>query len=214
VGAVSDSVQPGTEIDAELWRQFREEVEARRGGVRGHLRNELENALRAYIRSGDATPAELNERLARIEAAVGVEATDGGTDTSEPRQYTERPGTEIDDKPHENTSTHRKVAWLARRLLDNESIDDPESWATAKPTIFQLVKDEYRFTDEKCDEYVTNVIDYLDLVAHPENDVVVMTEAKRAEYINKQERERREQGTEEARAARDRLDDAEVRTDD
>lgn len=211
---MSDSVQPGTEIDAELWRQFREEVEARRGGVRGHLRNELENALRAYIRSGGATPAELNERLARIEAAVGVEATDGGTDPSQPRKHTETPGTQIDDKPHGKTSTQRKVAWLAGRLLDHEGVDDPESWATAKPTIFQLVKDEYRFTDEKCEEYVGNVIDHLDLVAHPENDVVVMTEAKRTEYINKQERERREQGTDEARAARDRLDNAEVRTDD
>lgn len=210
MGIVSDSTQPGTEVDAELWRQFREEVEARRGGVRGHLRNELENALRAYIRSGEATPAELNERLARIEAAVGVEATDGGVDSSEPRKCTRTPGTEIDDKPHEQASTNRKVAWLAQRVLDHEAQDDRDVWSTAKPTLHQMVKDEYRFKDSRCKEYVANLIDYLDLVPHPENDVVVMTEQKRTEYINQREREKREAGTEEVDAARDRLDNAEA----
>lgn len=122
-----DRTQPGVEIDAELWAQFRDEVERRRGGVRGHLRNELENALRGYIHGGDATPADIDERLQRIEAAVGAAGADGGAPT---RSEESTPHTHTGDgkvtlasggqKPHDKAPKAKKIAYLAACVRDRE----------------------------------------------------------------------------------------------
>ncbi|MDB2226521.1 hypothetical protein PM023_18135, partial [Halorubrum ezzemoulense] len=88
---MSDEVQPGTKIDAEVWEQFREEVRERHGVVRGHRKTELENALRQYSGNSGASDVDIERRLARIEAQVGVGVSDGGADTSEPAEDTHTP---------------------------------------------------------------------------------------------------------------------------
>jgi len=60
--------QPGTQVDESLWQQFRRDVADRRGGVRGHLRHELENAIREYIEASKG--GDINDRLRRIENNV------------------------------------------------------------------------------------------------------------------------------------------------
>jgi len=64
-----DLTQPGTRIDDALWREFRNDVEDRFGTVRGHLRHELENALREYLRGTEG--GDTHDRLRRLENAVG-----------------------------------------------------------------------------------------------------------------------------------------------
>lgn len=202
MGVVGDSVQPGTEIDAELWRRFREEVAERRGGVRGHIRTELEAAIRGYIDGTDATPAQLNRRLQRIEAAVGVEATDGGTDTSEPAQCTHTPDQALDapdSRPHPQSATKKKVAWLATCVNDAESGGSGKAKVIHTDTLQSVVKDEYSFTADTVDRYVDEVIAHLGLVQHPFNDVLFVTEGKRDELVAT----RREQTRSDAR---DRMD--------
>lgn len=63
-----DLVQPGTRIDESLWQAFRNDVEDRHGTVRGHLRSELENALREYIEASKG--GDMNDRLRRLENTV------------------------------------------------------------------------------------------------------------------------------------------------
>ena len=75
---MTDDRQPGVRIDGELWDEFREEVRHRRGSVRGHLKHELEAALREYIEGGQPTGDQINARLQRIEDAVGADATTVG----------------------------------------------------------------------------------------------------------------------------------------
>jgi len=68
-----DTTQPGVRIDASVWDQFREDVEARKGGVRGHLKAELETALREYINASEG--GDTHDRLTRIEGDIQNIAT-------------------------------------------------------------------------------------------------------------------------------------------
>lgn len=63
-----DRVQPGVKVPERLWQQFRKDVSARRGGVRGHLSAEVENALREYINASEG--GDTHDRLTEIEEAV------------------------------------------------------------------------------------------------------------------------------------------------
>lgn len=60
--------QPGTRIDEDVWQAFRNEVKRKRDGVRGHLRSELENALREYVEGSKG--GDTNDRLRRLENTV------------------------------------------------------------------------------------------------------------------------------------------------
>jgi len=167
---VPDRTQPGVEVDAELWAKFREDVDRRRGGVRGHLRNELENALRAYIHGGDATPADIDERLQRIEAAVGAAGADGGAPTlseqSAPHTHTGDGKVTLasdGEKPHDKAPKAKKIAYLAACVRDREDwLDaaaselpdvDPEQLPAAafdnKIARARFVDDETDLTDDR-----------------------------------------------------------------
>lgn len=193
---MSDSVQPGTEVDAELWQRFREEVELRRGGIRGHLRTEMENALRAYIDGGDATPAQVDKRLARIEAAVGVEATDGGTDTREPAQDTHTPDQVPNEKPHPRGDTEDKIRWLAEEVIMTEVPQSRNLKMIPKPKIRQIVDEEYGFNPGILDKYVGKIIDELELRQHPANDVVYVSDERYDEVLEEEREMRRDEAKE------------------
>lgn len=181
---MSDEVQPGVRIDEALWNRFREDVERRHGSVRGHLRTELETAIREYVRvSDEATPAQLDARLQRIEAAVGASPTDGGTDTlptAEDTHTREPPATTIDEKPPSNVATEKKVAWLAKCVRDGLGDDFQE---VARSTLVETVKDEYGFRSDTAKRYVERLIDYFDLVDHPVADGVLVTPGRRDDLI-------------------------------
>lgn len=61
----TDSVQPGVRIDATLWEQFKNDIQNRKGVVRGQVAPELENAIENYLTASNGTPTD--ERLRRIE---------------------------------------------------------------------------------------------------------------------------------------------------
>lgn len=62
---MSGQRRPGVVVDEQLWERFREDVRKRKGGTRGHLREELENALREYIHATQG--GDTHDRLRRIE---------------------------------------------------------------------------------------------------------------------------------------------------
>jgi hypothetical protein len=57
--------QIGARVDEQLWKQFREDIKARRGKIKGHLGHELENALREYLNASKG--GDTHDRLRRIE---------------------------------------------------------------------------------------------------------------------------------------------------
>jgi len=185
---VSDEVQPGTKIDADVWQAFRDEVRERHGVVRGHLKTELENALRAYADGPQTADADVERRLARIEAAVGVGATDGGAHPPEPSPDTDTPNGVPDEKPHPNSGTKKKIAWLAAEYRRQYG-DDNLTLEKALPHLVKKVIDqEYGFADEeRTDEYVSDVLDELDLVPHPEYDHKYIPPERRDEIVQQDE---------------------------
>jgi hypothetical protein len=57
--------QPGVRVSESLWNEFRQDVADRRGGTRGHMRTELENAIASYIEASKG--GDVTDRLRRIE---------------------------------------------------------------------------------------------------------------------------------------------------
>ena len=160
---VSDEVQPGVKIDPELWSRFREDVKRRHGKVRNHLRDDLENAIREYLRAPDeATPSQLDERLQRIEAAVGAAPTDGGTPSEADHTHTPQ------SKPGNKSSRAKKVEYLIDQKYDRDG-------GSIKPeTIEQDVKQMYGFGDRTAPKYVQPVVDALDGKRHPNNPNMII----------------------------------------
>lgn len=60
--------QIGVRVNAELWRSFRQDVQDRHGGIRGHLKHEVESALREYMDASHG--GDVNDRLTRIESEL------------------------------------------------------------------------------------------------------------------------------------------------
>lgn len=133
--ATTDRVQPGCKVDEDVWQRFRQDVRERHGGVRGHLRAELETALREYIdasRGGD-----LNDRLARLEQRIEQLDTDGGGGDSregEKRKNERSVSSEVENKLsrivsyiEENTGKSPKVheAVVDRAIETHAGASDP-----------------------------------------------------------------------------------------
>lgn len=55
-------------IDESLRDEFKQDVKERRGGIKGHFRHEVENALRAYLEG--AKGGDIEDRLRRLENTV------------------------------------------------------------------------------------------------------------------------------------------------
>jgi hypothetical protein len=180
-----DRVQPGARIDESLWQEFREEVEAKCGGSRGHLRNELERALLEYIESGDNNSVEINKRLERIEDAVGAVPTDGGSIASEAENtHTDESSNDtLEDRPRAKASRDKKRRWLCQRV-EQEWGDSPEQ--LSRSDLIELVKDEYQFRSDTTKSYIDGIVDHFGLVSHPNTDAVLVTEETRREMLEEQ----------------------------
>lgn len=195
---MSDEVQPGTKIDADVWEQFREEVRERHGVVRGHLKTELENALREYSGNGGTADTDVERRLARIEAAVGVGATDGGAATPEPAEDTHTPNGLPEEKPHLNTSPKKKIEWIAAEYRRVYGQDNLTLHKVLPGLVEELIEDEYAFADDdRTQRYVEDVIDYLGVVQHPDEPQRYIPEERYDEIMAEREQQRRTEAAEE-----------------
>jgi len=170
---MSDRVQVGPKVDAKLWKQLREDVKERKGGVRGNLGDALDNAIREYLRHEERpVDQRIEKRLERIEEAVGAAPTDGGTPTvpdaehTHTRESASAPEPAPTEKPPSNTATEKKVAWLAKCVRDDHGGDFQE---VARSMLVETVKDEYSFRSDTAKRYVTRLIDHFDLVEHPDD---------------------------------------------
>lgn len=202
-----DRTQIGPTVDAEVWQQFREDVKARKGTVRGNLGTELDRALREYL-SDSPRPVEreINARLQRLEAAAGITDADGGVDISEPSEHTHAPRAVPDEKPAANAATEKKTAWLAAAFVSEYGAGDgspPDQIPTAK--VREFVKDAYGFRKDTAKRYVDAVIDRHGYVDHPDADGVLQLPEVREEYLAEQ----REDATEDSETTMDQLERAE-----
>ena len=132
-----DVVQPGTRIDKSVWEAFRSDVEDRHGMVRGNLRRELENALRAYIDASEG--GDTHDRLRRLENAVeridertedlvdvgGAKNKKGSNASVGPRRKKKLDAIEsqIDREAGDATKVHKSV--IHKAIEDNAGTSGP-----------------------------------------------------------------------------------------
>jgi hypothetical protein len=181
---MSDRVQPGAKVDAALWERFRDAVRERHGGVRGHLRSELETALKLYIGDdAEVSSVHVNQRLARIESELGIAEADGGTDTFDADEHTHTPSgydPETDAKPGANAAIEKKVQYLAAEI----GTDCP---MIPRKQLQTLVKDEYGFRKDTAKRYVDRLIEHFNLVDHPSAEADVLVSEQRRRELLEQE---------------------------
>jgi hypothetical protein len=190
---MGDREKIGARVDAELWQEFREYVENRHGQTRGVLGRELENAIRNYIHYGpDRTlaeqVAEFNDRLQRVEGALGTAPTDGGSDTLDGDSHTHAPSTDPPtEKPASTAATEKKVRWLAHQLREQRNLSGTEAAEFPRSIIRDVVKSEYGFRRDTAQRYVEELIDHFDLHDHPDPNLdLLVTEPKLAQLREQQ----------------------------
>ena len=203
-GSMSERVKIGPRIDADLWERFRNDVQERKGQTRGVLGDELENAIRQYLRD-EARPMEqeINRRLTRMEDAMGITPADGGTTPSEADGHTHAPSrvqAAADEKPAANAATEKKVQYLAERVLDEVAPDSRALQEVPRSLLVETVKDEYGFRSDTAKRYVDELVSHFDLVPHPNTDAVLVTDERRASIRDTERDEQAEQSA-------DRMDD-------
>lgn len=125
-----ETTQIGVRFDEELWQQFREDVRARKGAVNGHLRSELEAALREYINASEG--GDTHDRLRNIEhrlddlADAIVEADKKKKDESVSSRTEKRLSKileQINEETGHSPKVHEEVVELAIR--DNAGSSEP-----------------------------------------------------------------------------------------
>jgi len=212
---MSGKRQVGLRVDAELYEQFKADVKDRRGRWQGVGGEELENALREYIigpptASAADAPDGIEQRLARIEEAVGIEATDGGTDTFNDGSHTHTPTPAPEERPDPQAATERKVRWLAECVLDEEVPNSRSIDSISTKALREVVKDEYGFRADTAKRYVDELIDHFDLVEHPTADGIYATE----DYCQHIMERKREDAKDDVAQQTDELNDAEAGDDE
>jgi hypothetical protein len=238
-----DSTQPGCEISASLWSEFREDVRQRRGRINGVLGSELENALRNYLdgsNGGDVTD-ELRRLRADLDEVRDAVVADGGTDSrgapknkKNSSQFSKEPvsgdppvsdgGLPVDD-----------------RHLSGEGQADDRSVVERRTdaAVAELVANKNQFMVPDLDEaiesgagvasgpsikkYRKRVFDRLggkDKLVHPnhkarpfERQVFFVDADERAELVEKLEEERKAEAREDVEAEEGNARDAEAVTD-
>jgi len=200
---MSEKVQVGLRVDRDLYEKWKQAVKDRCGRWKGAGGQELERMMREDIaavsgQNDEIDAAAIDERLARIEAAVKMEATDGGTDTSQPSEDTHTPsedGTGVpDEKPHAKGPTEEKVAWLIGQYHAEYGTDGEPLQRMHKGLAREIIDDEYTFAEDRAERYAEKMLSKLDMVEHPAGryDEVYVTE-NRFHELREEQREEREQ---------------------
>jgi len=191
---MTDRVQPGVKIDEAVWKRFRQDIKERNGGVRGHLRSELEAAIQQYI-DGGRTP-----ELTRIEDKVDTICTHLEIDSLEGAEPSRSDGTRThaerqvpDSKPSANAATDKKIAYLAECVLDAEVPNTRELVTIPREKIRDVVKDEYGFRRDTAKRYVGELVSHFGLLEHPSADGILVSEERHAEIVDSKRDSERQQ---------------------
>lgn len=164
---MTQQVQPGAKVDAEVYSRFREHVKRNRGSIRGNLGDELERAMidRMDAVNGPDSLERIENDVATIKAMLADSGTDGGTPAPTPSEPNST-HTRDSDKPGHNQPREKKVDYLINELFDRQCCsysrgELPES------KIREIIQEEYGFDDSTVDDYVSLILRELDAEENP-----------------------------------------------
>jgi len=164
-----DTTQP-TRISADEYERFKQFVEDVHGSTRGHLKTEIENALREYRQpDNSAEPIQrIEDDIATIKAQLAETEADGGRAVVGSAAPPSGADTHTDEKPSPKAPRAEKVAWIAAEEFD------PSGGSAPVVKIKEHVADAFGFGDRTAEKYVQPVIDELGAKRHPENDDILV----------------------------------------
>lgn len=189
-----DTTQP-TRISKEEYTRFKQFVQDTHGTTRGHLKTEIENALREYRKPDNSRDAlsRIEDDVATIKATLATAEADGGSviDTLPDAEHTHAPTDDTervpDHKPAPNAATDAKVRWLAAQVRDEVG----EDFAEVHPKVLRdTVKDAYGFRRDTAQRYVDELREYFDLVEHPGDYPTLVTHERAEEWTIEQQEQR------------------------
>lgn len=153
-----DTTQP-TPIATEEYDRFREFVDDVHGQTRGHLRTELENALREYRESyyGGNQLQRIENDVATIKANVADTESDGGKAVPTASEAPDARPHGL-KKPAANQPRNDKIEYLIAQYLEQENCNS-DGGKLVLGRVEALVEREYNFDSEILDEYVEGVYD-------------------------------------------------------
>jgi len=107
--------QIGVKVDEQLWKQFRQDVSDRKGRVHGHLKSEVETALREYINA--SAGGDTNDRLTRLEHQMDKVVS--LLEDTEPKKENSDVGSRVESSLEDIIETINKEADGAPRVHDS-----------------------------------------------------------------------------------------------
>lgn len=151
-----ERTQP-TPIDKAEYKRFRAFVQEIHGSTRGHLRTEIENALREYRERyyGGDQLTRIEDDVAQLKAIVSEVESDGGTPPATRSEPSDTHARSL-QKPAPNQPRADKIAYLTDVYLDRQSCDS-DGGVLVKRTVQQVVEDEYSFDTEILQDYTKAV---------------------------------------------------------
>ena len=107
--------QIGVKVNEELWQQFRQDVSDRKGRVHGHLKTEVETALREYIHASSG--GDTHDRLRRLEGQM--DRVVGLLENNETKKENSDVGSRVEGKLEDIIQTVEREADGAPRVHDS-----------------------------------------------------------------------------------------------
>lgn len=149
--------QPGVRVNQHLWEQFRQDVRERKGTVRGHLKSELETALREYLDASDG--GDTNDRLRRIENKLELIQT----------------VIDEQDKNKKDTNVSRETEKKLRKIREQIERETDGSPKVHDEVVELAIRDNAGGSDPTLRRYKKLLQQDRELFDHPANDSVWFT---------------------------------------
>jgi len=166
-----------TPIDEQTYERFKNYVKDVHGHTRGHLKTEIENALRDYMQS-DASTKQLTRIEDDVATAVNMLSTikkqsdsDGGSPDPTVSDGESTRARDL-DKPRANQPRKDKLDYLLTKLLRDNPCDR-QSGELPKSDFTEIIQTEYDFSESTVEEYQSKLISRLDGKEHPQHGVTV-----------------------------------------
>jgi len=152
--------QIGVRFDEQLWKEFRSDVKARKGGVDGHLRTELEAALRQYLDGSDG--GDLHDKVDRLDEKVETIA--------------QAIADEEKKKKDESLSSRTENRL---REIRNQIIDETDGSPKVHKEVVELaIRDNAGGSEPTIRRYKKLLQQDRELFPHPDNDRMYFTEGE------------------------------------
>ena len=150
-----------TPIDEEEYEKFRSFVQDVHGSTRGHLRTEIQNALREYRESyyGSDQLTRIENDIATLMATMAHAKSDGGLVGPTPSEDSGTRARRL-SKPAANQPRTDKIEYLTDTYLEKENYNN-DSGTIVRKRVKEIVHDEYSFEEEILQEYVNSVCEQL-----------------------------------------------------